>query len=217
MCKSTSTGSCLPEQFEEYGELAKPLLKKIRSEDTTRAEKNKASEELGTDAAKAIDANSHGETMEEEDPEIEEFSGSGVFDGVRIEDDGTIIVYEAKGGKSHFGSRKLSGSTKRVKQCTPVYVHEIAEVMATSNYKGHHPMVGCANHEDTPDDQCHSCQREERHRRRRIGQDVLEAFKKGKVKKIAVRGDYDKDCLKVPSVVTSYSIDAKGGQHQIKV
>jgi hypothetical protein len=207
----------LPEQFQEYEKRAKPQLAKINKKGASRAEKNKASEQIGTDAVKALNAKSQGESLAETDKKTEEFSGSGVFDGVIEDQGGKTVVLEAKGGTSHFGTRRVTGSKKRVTQCTVPYVKEIATTMAKSQYKGRHPMRGCHAHRLLPRASCPNCIITERRRRRNAGRSVQGALKKGKLQKLAGRGGYKGKCLEVPKVIVSYGVTSTGNVKPVDV
>lgn len=216
MCKSSSTKKCLPKQYQEFEERAQPQLETVNKKSASRAEKTKASEQIGTDALKAVVAEEQGKSMTEVDEEVDEFSGSGVFDAVVQEKGGRIEVGEAKGGSSRYGSRKVAGSKKRVNQCTVPYMKEEAKVMARSNYKGRHPSRGCGRHSTFPRGNCPMCRNVERRRRKETGKRVLNAMKSGKVRKLAVRGGYKGKCLEVPKVIDRYDVTASGKTIPVK-
>jgi len=168
------------------------------------AKKNrKLSEALGEQAA--ICANSQKKQKQETQSDYQIFDGRDVFDLVQEDaTTGDVTIFEAKGGKSQFGTRKGKGG-KTIKQCTQKYARFVANKMKTTNYKGRHPRVACATHSTgSPVPTCKDCKAAERKRRNKTGQDILDADAQGKLHKMAVRGDYNKSGLKDPKVIESW-------------
>lgn len=209
MCKKSSTATCLTKQSHDYLLAIANDLKKAQSANSSPSDKRKASEEIGTKAAIAKNAERHSMSFDDSTKQHTEFRGSGVPDLVMKAPDGTLEVKEAKGGKSSYGTRKAATGKKRVKQCTPEYTLSIGTVMKRSNYKGRHPTRACANH-GNPVPSCTGCKNAEKDHRRTTGKGILDSMVKKTHRKVAVRGDYNKTCAQVPEVIDNYTVDGKG-------
>ena len=136
------------------------------------------------------------------------FDGRDVFDLVKKDTTtGEVTIFEAKGGKSQFGTRKGKGG-KTIKQCTQKYALFIAGKMQKSKYKGRHPRVSCGAHiTASPVPTCKNCKAAERKRRNQMGSDILHAHADPsgpKLKKKAIRSAYNKTGLKTPTVIESW-------------
>lgn len=180
-------------QMKRLREETKEAVQKATDPSASRSERTRASEKIGTEGAKTAQRIAKNT---DSDDSIEEFDGAGVPDGFDTE---TNTILEAKGGSSQLGSRKTS-SGKRARQCSPAYARSIAETNAQSNYKGRHPRVGCVLHRRIPQGRCVACQRQERNRRRRVGELMKKARAKGKLKKKVVRTKYDSGGVHTPTV-----------------
>lgn len=212
MCKTTATGACLPLPYSDYEKAAQPYIAAINAFGATQSQKRLASEQLGSLAAVAYNANRHGSTFGAEKLRHTEFSGCGVFDLVFYDlTTGKVEVKEAKGGGSQYGDCYDIPHKTRVKQCTQEYNEVIIHKMKHSHYGGRHPSVPCAGHIVTgPFPNCKNCKAAEAQHRQNTGHAVEKAVAKGDFTKIAVRGNYDGNCLKVPQKLTAYEIDLSG-------
>lgn len=215
MCKKKSAKSCLPKAYSDYEKAVKPYLKIVQS-NAPANKKRKASEEIGTAAAIAYNAKRHKITFSQSQKQHEEFRGCGVPD-LTMKVGGVLEVKEAKGGSSGYGTCKDIKGKKRVTQCTPRYTAVIAHKMKHSNYRGRHPEVGCKNHKKNPAGTCNGCKKAERDRRRTTGKSMDDGIKKRKIRKIAIRGDYTKTCLRPPKPIEGYELNKNGGKKMITV
>lgn len=215
MCKASSVASCLPRAYHEYElSVAKELLI-LRSKNSTKGEKTRASESLGEKAALAYNAHIHNMTLDESTQSHSIFSGCSVIDAGMEHKDGTVEVKEAKGGKSHYGTRRDINGKKRVTQCTPSYNKVINHKMKHSNYKGRHPTIGCNTHTNAPVGTCKGCKNAEKDHRKKWGNILESSVSKRKYKKRAVRGDYNDTCVSEPSLIESYELDKNGNKQMI--
>lgn len=206
MCKPSTSAYCLPTQFKDYEDEAKPFLAICTDSTKTPNEKRKASEEIGTLAAIAYNADRHNVSFKKAKSDHEEFRGCGVVDLTYDSTAGTKEIKEAKGGSSSYGDRKDHINGGRVTQCTPEYTEVIIDKMKNSDYKGRHPEAACATHKGAPDGKCKNCKSEEKKRRRKSGADMEVDFSLDKLEKHAVRGGYNGDCLKEPKKIDAYKI-----------
>lgn len=204
MCKPSTSAYCLPSAYKDYEDAAKPFLLVCNDKTKTPNNKRKASEEIGTLAAIAYNANRHGVSFKKAKSDHDEFSGCGVVDLMQKTTTGTTEMKEAKGGSSSYGDRNDHLNGGRVKQCTPEYNEVIIDKMKNSNYKGRHPEVACSTHTGAPDGKCKDCKNAERKRRRKSGKDMYLANATGDLEKHAVRGGYKGDCLKEPKKIDAY-------------
>lgn len=209
MCKKSATATCITKQNNDYLLSIAKHLKTAQSKKSSARDKRHASEEIGTKAAIAKNAERHKISFDDSEKQHTEFRGSGVPDLVMKASDGTLEVKEAKGGKSSYGTRKAVSGKKRVKQCTPEYTKSIGTAMKRSNYKGRHPTRACANH-GMPVGTCKGCKEAEKDHRRTTGKGILDSMVKKTHRKVAVRGDYNKTCALLPKVIDNYTVDGKG-------
>jgi len=197
--------------YKDYETAAVPALNTINASGATISDKRKGSEELGSLASIAYNAVRHGSTFAVAQGDHTEFMGCGVFDLVYVDaTTGKVEVKEAKGGGSSYGDCWDISHKKRVKQCTPEYNDVIIHKMKHSNYRGRHPTVSCVPHGGTPIPSCPHCKQAEATHRQNTGLAVEKALGSGDFSKIAVRGDYDGNCLKAPQKLDAYSISSTG-------
>ena len=206
MCKPSTSAYCLPKPYNDYEDAAKPYLAICNDSSQTSNDKRKASEEIGTLAAIAYNAQRHGLTFSAAKSAHVEFRGCGVVDLTYKSSSGTLEVKEAKGGSSDYGDRRDHLNGGRATQCTPKYMQVIIDLMVRSNYRGRHPEVACAAHPLAPDGGCNDCRIEERQRRRQSGADMYVQYYKNTLEKHAVRGGYKDDCLRQPAKIDAYRI-----------
>src|SRR5438128_6034395 len=102
MCKKNAEATCLEQQDSEYMDAIQADLKVVQSPTETPQKKRKASEEIGTKAAIAVNAKRHKQSFSDAKKEHTEFRGCGVPDLTMKTKTGELEVKEAKGGTSSY-------------------------------------------------------------------------------------------------------------------
>ena len=193
--------------LQQYQAQNLTVHQQLTSTTTGQQKKRKLSEQLGEDGVICYESIAQKKILKSSDFSI--FDGRDVFDLVRKDPTtGEVTIFEAKGGKSQFGTRKGKGG-KKIKQCTKKYALFIANKMKNTKYKGRHPRISCGGHPTStgPVSTCKNCVAAERQRRNQMGTDILNAHADpsgSKLRKKAIRSAYNKTALSTPSLITSW-------------